>query len=105
MPCWTVSTTTVEWGIQTDLNLLKTALESIGYVVSIENDTLVARNEYGGYVQFSFGSLTFSKVLGKDFNAQVKRAYSEEVIKYAAKKQSWQLKKVDRRKYVALRSY
>lgn len=78
MPCYTVSTATVELGKNTDTTLLELAMRQLGVYVS-------------SYVfDSSTGKLTIPDRFGIDL-ATVKRAYSEQVILATAKKNGWQV--------------
>lgn len=88
MPCYTQNTATVEFGPKTDLGLFELAAQVLG-------EKIFARSP-GRIDFFSFrlenGKLTYDPArFTPDKLAQLKRAYSEEVIKATAKKNGWQV--------------
>jgi hypothetical protein len=77
MPCYTVSTATVQFGKNTDAELLRLALGSLGLFA----DNYVFNRETG--------ELTYRTYAGD--LATVKRAYSEQVVNATAKKNGWKV--------------
>jgi len=75
MPCYTVSTATVQFGKNTDAELLRLALRSLG----LSADNYVFNRETG--------ALTYRSYVGD--LATIKRAYSEQVVNASAKKNGW----------------
>jgi hypothetical protein len=92
MPCYTVSKATVQFGKNTDVNLLQAALAQIGIDVSLYPAIVQSGDEsilgYGIRFNRVSGVLT---IRGNDAIdvAQVKRAYSEQVVNATAKKNGW----------------
>ncbi len=93
MPCYSRINSTIEWTEGTDATLLASALKQLGYIVG----------QAGKVVRFSHPDLdvsgTFDGRTGTmqvDTNTldqnQLKRAYSAEVIKSAAKRFGWTAK-------------
>jgi len=94
MPCDTIQTNQVEFNLEhTDINLLKAALESLGFNVrQPSNGRLVFYNSSSSG-SFHDGLLDTQSSFGEfDVNA-VKRAYSEQIIKATSKRFGWDLKK------------
>lgn len=78
MPCYTNQTATVELGKNTDAELLRLALASLG--VSASNYVFDSKT----------GKLTTFRAISGDL-AAVKRAYSEQVVEKTAKQNGWKL--------------
>ena len=101
MPCDTISTTDVKFSMEnTNIAMLKTALETLGYAVQHKGETLsFTGSSPAGYVRGTFTNGQFSAEVRSsswqtgefDVNA-VKRAYSIEVVKQTAKRFGWALK-------------
>jgi hypothetical protein len=79
------------------LNLLKKALEKLGYLVSVEKtglrfskDRTVGRFENGVFSATTTQSRYSSVAAEPDVN-EIKVAYSKEVVKYAANRFGWNL--------------
>lgn len=90
MPCWTVQTSTTEFNGKTDIGLLKKTLEGLGYIVDHPKYmTLVFRHPSTG-ASGTFQDNELTMVRNTDTNL-VKRAYSGEVVKFAAAKFGWKV--------------
>ncbi len=94
MPCDTISTVTVQFNQKTDRALLVAALTSLGKnpYVSGENVTFSEGTYVGRTGEIQWRANRYSP---QDFNAktaEIKRAYSAEVVKGQAKKYGWTLK-------------
>lgn len=95
MPCYTITTVTLELK-QADTAALKKALESLGldpYVSSYNEQQINFRN--GSYDR-STGKLT---VRNEETGKAIKRAYSAELVQMQAKRFGWQVKKISENKY------
>lgn len=97
MPCDTIQRSEVQFLAQsTDLDLLKKALEAMGYTVT-ETATGLSFSNYsvsGTYTKAT-GSLQttvrgYGSTAGLDVN-EVKRGYSEQVVNQQAKKFGWKV--------------
>ena len=106
MPCDTIQTTTVDFG-KADRGLLAKALKELGWTVSERGkDGLTAHNSKGESLDFSRGTFT---VTGTSYVApafdekEVRRAYSRQVVNYAAQRFGWSLKQnpANQNKFVA----
>ena len=97
MPCDTISETEVEFGHQTDAELLKKALGSLGFQVrgtSTSADfTFTNQRTYetGRFVDGKFSFVQRSTAA----NA-IKRAYSEQVVRAQVARFGWKLKEEKR---------
>ena len=77
MPCYTNQVATVEFGKNTDAELLRLAMNSLGVFAE-------------SYIfDRTSGRLTFNE--NQTDIASIKRAYSEQVITQTAKRNGWQL--------------
>lgn len=95
MPCYTVAkvTTPLEWGIKTDIGLLRLALEDMGFAVTAAQNIglLTATHPDYGIVTYSNGKLeqtarTYNSSLN---SATLKQAYNKRVVHQQAKKMGW----------------
>ena len=95
MPCDTISETEVEFGHQTDGELLKKALSSLGFQVQTNTIgfTFVNSNTYE-VGRFANGKFSFTQ-RSTEVNA-LKRAYSEQVVKSQVARFGWKLKEEKR---------
>ena len=95
MPCDTISETEVEFGHQTDVELLKKALGSLGFQVRGTSKDFTFTNqmtyETGRFVD---GKFSFTQ-RSTEVNA-LKRAYSEQVVKSQIARFGWKLKEEKR---------
>ena len=94
MPCWNVIESKVEFlEANTDVGLLKLALEAMGFVVTQTKQGLSFIHRYGGttgeYVKAT-GQLTQRGSQAADIN-EVKRGYSKQVVELGARKQGWKI--------------
>lgn len=91
MPCDTIQRSKVDFNLHaTDLNLLKLALEHMGFRVGHLQNGLKFTNGYDIDGQFSNGKLTVQSRGQFDIN-NLKRAYSTEVVKSSADLYGWTL--------------
>jgi hypothetical protein len=95
MPCYEVRTVSVEFKVE-NIDLLKRALENIGWYVRGENKRSIAikrKDEYAFPVAIDFERGSISSTMEQSalfkFSNQLKRAYSEQVIDEVAKRQKW----------------
>lgn len=95
MPCDTMQVSGVDLG-KVDPPLLIQALQAMGQVPS----------QQGEWIRFNQGTYNtrtkecnVRRYGAEQFTAQVKRAYSAEVVKSTAKRFGWQLKQVGEYKY------
>jgi hypothetical protein len=88
MPCYTNNIATVEFGKNTDLDLLALAMKEIGETVYSRTATTLdayAVRFKDGKLEYDADNFTLAQV------ANLKRAYSEQVITQTAKRNGWQL--------------
>lgn len=109
MPCDSIQTAQVNFNLDaTDLNLLKLALEGLGYTVSQVgsklNFYLDRKQASGTWENGKFSARVYGSADEFDVN-EVKRAYSKEVVKYASKRFGWTLKETTQNKYEAQRRF
>jgi len=94
MPCYTVSTATVQFGKNTDVSLLRDALAQIGVDVSLYGKVItdgeISTLGYGIRFNRNSGVLTIRGNDAVDV-AAIKRAYSEQVVNATAKKNGWRV--------------
>jgi len=88
MPCYQVRTTTLD-APAANLDVMSRALEALGLRVMSKNTERRAVYFEGG--KWQDGVLTCRYELGFDSNA-LRREYSKQAIKTAAKKNGWQLR-------------
>lgn len=94
MPCWTIETVKVRETLENlDRDLLKTALEQMGFQVWIGATGLIFKGmnrKFQGY-QGAYNGVTFecqSPYGAIDIN-EVKRAYSAQVVENSAEQLGW----------------
>jgi len=106
MPCDTIQTTTVDFG-KADHALLAKALKELGWnVTAVAADGIEANNARGESLEFSDGRFEIS---GNGYSTpvldekEVRRAYSRQVVNYAAQRFGWSLKQnpADKNKFTA----
>jgi hypothetical protein len=106
MPCWSKQTSTIAFGENTDRALFEQALRTMGYTVRVQQngditfrdgESLDATLDMKGSLKVTAAEGTF------DVNT-LKRAYSTEVVKSAAKRFGWQAKQTEN-KFVVQRRY
>lgn len=98
MPCYTRQTSTVELGPQTDTQLLRAAVEELGYRTSnLDGGFAFSQGDTAGL--FTGGTFREGKlsVVGSEkwttqHQHQLQRAYSAQVVKAAAKRFGWAVK-------------
>lgn len=96
MPCDTISTVTVQFNQKTDQTLLVAALNALKLNPHAAGQDIVFRD--GQYVAAT-GEIRWTQTAWnrQDWNAktaEIKRAYSAEVVKSQARRFGWQLKEV-----------
>jgi hypothetical protein len=91
MPCYTVTSSTVQWSAATDQALLLRAIEALGLVAHTRADGTIAANSLDGYGSITYDTTTHKMILrgATPSEDQIKRAYSTEVVDYVAKKMAW----------------
>lgn len=87
MPCNTVRATSVDLG-KVNVDLLNAAIKALGW-----------RNHAGGDVMLTSGKLTMLGGNVEARTAELKRAYSAEVVKSQAKKFGWAIKETAKYQY------
>lgn len=97
MPCYTKQTSTVEFGPQTDVKLLKKALEGMNFRVT-ETPTGLRFSGWSQDGTFENGKLTLNSSGREDMNVY-KRAYSAQVVKAASQRFGWTVKQTDENKF------
>ena len=106
MPCDTIVSSTINLGNVGDKALLLRALEGLGYRGEIDGDTITFASRFGGNGTIhADGRVELSgRATQLDANT-IKRAYSTEAVKLAAKKFGWQLRPNGENKFVAQRRF
>jgi hypothetical protein len=105
MPCDTISTVAVQWNMErTDLGLLTGALNELGLMANLAYDRKSVVFAGGTFRngQFNFDSTWTNRVTAAQASekvAEIKRAYSGQIIQSQAKKFGWGLKKIGPFKY------
>jgi hypothetical protein len=90
MPCYTVQTTTLDMS-KAQPDILKAALETLGYTVSIRGANVYAVR-MGAAVTWSAGSLQVSANADTQTVAQeIQRTYAAQIVKTASAKFGWQV--------------
>ena len=110
MPCYEVRTVSVEFKIG-NIDLLKKAAEKLGYTLKegVNSESFSLRNKYDspvGVIDFKTGQFTTDRMGESQINSFVnslKRSYSEQVIDEVAKKQKWQLRKMNKGAFQLIR--
>ena len=91
MPCDQIIQTKVEFlAKSTDLDLLKKALEAMGFTVTVQDNILYFQRGYRERGQFDKNTGRFECPEYLDAN-EVKKNYSKEVVNFTAKKNGWQV--------------
>lgn len=113
MPCDTVQTTSVDLGKMAAplavaaVRALETAGEIRNVTISADASRISFRDRAGYLHTMAAGRLT-STAAGEELTgaaaAAVRRAYSAQVIEYAARRQGWTLQKTGARQYAARRA-
>jgi len=102
MPCDTIQTTTVDIG-KVDHKLLMLALSALGLNPRLQGDAIYFQN---GVYSIADKQLDLRGTNVESRSAELKRAYSCEVVKTTAKKFNWQWKQVENNKFqVVKRSF
>lgn len=94
MPCYSRINTTVEFGPSTDAALLAAALKGLGYTVTQIGKSLSFAKYEGDVITGTYANGRMTVSGSVDQNA-MKRAYSAEVVKAAAKRFGWQVKQTN----------
>lgn len=103
MPCFTQQTSVVQFSANTDLALLKKALEGLGFTVrEIQGGLSFNRASMGQSGTFVNGEMRVTSSMQEDMNV-FKRAYSAEVVKAASARFGWQVKKTAANKFQVTR--
>ena len=112
MPCDTIQLSSVKFNMQaTDLKIFEDGLRAIGYQygkdyqgVPFFSKTLAGGQTITGQFKNGEVKLTFPEGMNEgDITAEIKRAYSTEVVKTQAKKFGWQLKEKAPGKFVVIK--
>jgi len=103
MPCWTIQESKVQFSANTDRNLLTAALNAAGLKATLQGDAIKFSN--GSYNckthEFTFTGLNQKQAVEKV--AELKRAYSAQVVVSQAKRFGWQVKEVAQYQYEIVR--
>lgn len=101
MPCDQIRTTSIEWTEQTDTNHLASALEEMGFEITLKEAgrlTAVDRSgSYRGLVRFEEGSLTFETLDVEELKCR----YSDSVVS-EMEKFGWELEEQDQEREASL---
>ena len=100
MPCHTISTIEVDAG-KMNLALAMKALEAMGLCPTTSQGRPTWINHYGGSFDTATGAATW---YGQDRTADLKKAYSTEILKSQAARFGWTLKRdVRTQKYTIIK--
>ena len=93
MPCNTISTQRLSVGLSAALpDVLRAALESLGYRVELSADKLSLTATGRGRVTWKAGTgLELETYRGSDQAGEIKRAYSKSAVTWAASKAGWKV--------------
>ena len=96
MPCDTISTVSVKFNQKTDQALLVAALTTMGLSPCVHSEGITFKD--GAYIAAT-GEIQWRQTYWNRQNwdaktAEIKRAYSAEVVKSQARRFGWQLKEV-----------
>lgn len=94
MPCYSVEESGIKVTANTNPDLLKKALEELGYTVTKIGGTLTFANyQLGRRGTFQNGELSVKTNMGAAVDQdEIRRAYSAQVVMSAAKRFGWQVK-------------
>lgn len=101
MPCYTVKKTTVNVS-NMDVNVLSDGLKAAGFDVKLDGQTVIF-SRAGTYVYHTYQKGVL-KLTGNDveaLTAEVKRAFSTQAVRQAAKQFGWQLSSKSNQEFVA----
>ncbi len=93
MPCYTQREVTVELNVA-DVNLLTAGLKAAGFTVQTTPRGFYVTNSKGQQAHIRDGKITTQQT-SNDIINEVKRAYSGEVVRTAAKRFGWTLSKTN----------
>jgi hypothetical protein len=109
VPCDTISLSKVSFSLSnTDVEILSTALENLGYKVTMKKGVLHFTSQGYDYVEGTFENGQFNVTLDarKKFDIDaIKRAYSREVVRITAKRFGWTLSEESEGVYEARRRF
>lgn len=122
MPCWLTQMTPVEFGPNTNREILAQALANLGFTINSAaySDRLnyafsadYFGKEYGGMMSVAIdlegkmviGYARSSKPVPVDVLNTIRREYSRAVVQSTAKKFGWQLKEKSPTQFAAMRRY
>lgn len=91
MPCWEVNTMSVEFSVKS-ITYLKLALEELGHNFVVQGDKIMMGS---GSSRITIDLVEANATLGSRYQStlnEIKRKYSEVVIKGVAKKKRWIIK-------------
>jgi len=91
MPCWTIKKTTVDVG-KMEIKTLAAGLKAAGFDVNDDmNRLLFSRSGSTWYHTYKDGVLTLQGQNVEGITAEVKRAYSAQVVRQTAERFGWKL--------------
>lgn len=108
MPCYSRQTSTIEFGEQTDRAIFQRAVTEMGYTVNVNRDGTIAFWTSDGDISAALdmkGKLQVTTAEGVFDVNTIKRAYSTEVVKAAAKRFGWQVKSPAANKFEVQRRF
>jgi hypothetical protein len=108
MPCDTIQTVTVQEELKDlDLDILKAALESMGFGVSVRKSCALEFSGYHDGIYYSgnyaMNKLTASSQQGQLNINSVKEAYSHQTIQHSVPSFGWKLTKTGKDTYEAVK--
>ena len=101
MPCDQLRTSEVDLGKISDKALLLKALGALGYQARLVGAEIVFGSSYNGGTVHADGRVTLTGAAASLEVNQIKRAYSTEAVKIAAKKFGWSVSSLGQNKFVA----
>lgn len=105
MPCYSIEESGIKVTANTNPKLLALALKSLGYSVrAVGKNLSFANYEAGRRGTFQDGELTVWTSMGEAVDQnEIRRAYSAQVVMFAAKRFGWQVKQESPTKFQVLR--
>lgn len=107
MPCDSIIMANVEFNMQsTDMKLFEEALRALGYSYqkTYDGNPYFVRDNVTGVLKDGKIKMTYPDGMNNaELQAEIKRAYSTEVVKSQAKKFGWQLKEKSPGKFAVIK--
>jgi hypothetical protein len=101
MPCYTIQLTSIKWSQNTNIDALKQAIKTLyGFDAVLYSNNCLSFGYQGENFNPQTGVLTLN---ARRNEAELKRAYSTQVMLLQAKKYGWQVKQLDANKYQVMK--